>query len=59
MKWYLLFYVWVTPGIGIDPCMSQGVCYNKETRVEMPSLEVCRQVRAVNQNSKCISEAID
>lgn len=62
MKWYLLMYLYAcgsgtpsnNPTILITP-----TCENREVRVEMPSIEACRLVRAVNNGSKCLTEDIE
>jgi hypothetical protein len=60
MTWYLILFVYgCNNNQGIDPGMIPGNCYNHEQRVPMPSLEICRQVRAINNGSKCIIEDVD
>lgn len=59
MKWYLLMYLYSCAGGGIDPGIVPGNCGNREVRIEMPSIEICRQVRGVNNGSKCLSEDIE
>lgn len=61
MKWFLVFFHAVHPpcgGIdcGINPSYRAT---NVEIRLEMPSLEVCRQVRSVNKDAKCLTEDTD
>lgn len=59
MKWFLLYTVTVLapPCAGID-CGINPSYHNsyKEERIEMPSLETCRAVRAVNAGSHCLTE---
>ena len=59
MKWYLILQIYSCTGGGIDPGIVPGACGNREVRVEMPSIEVCRAVRAVNPSSKCLTEDTD
>lgn len=59
MQWFLVLSLYTCNGGGPDPGIVPGNCYNREVRVQMPSLEICRQARAVNQNSKCLSEEFD
>ena len=59
MKWFLIVYMYHCTGGGIDPGIIPGNCGGNEARVVMPSLEVCRAVRAINAGSKCISEDIE
>jgi hypothetical protein len=62
MKWFLIYTTTILPppcgGIdcGINP--SYRSTY-QEQRLEMPSLEVCRQVRSTNAGAKCITEDVD
>ncbi len=62
MKWFLIYFALIPPppcgGIdcGINPAYRST---SVEQRMEMPSLEVCRAVRAVNSGSKCITEDVD
>lgn len=58
--WFLIVYFYAcTNNSGGDPGIMPGNCYMRETRVAMPSLEICRSVRAVNAQSKCMSEDFD
>lgn len=62
MKWYLIINLYACHGGGIDPGIIQGNCTSREVRIEMPSLETCRLVRAVQMqfvNAKCLSEDLD
>lgn len=62
MKWFLLMYVYAcgtgtlsnNNAISISPA-----CENREVRIEMPSIETCRQVRGVNPNARCLTEDIE
>lgn len=58
MKWFLMWYVLVTPQLGgVDPCFNQGACRTETVRIPMPSKEVCIQVRDFNDGkAKCIAE---
>jgi hypothetical protein len=60
MTWYLVFSLFQAPmgAIG-DPCIQQGVCSYVEHRIVMPSLEVCKAVKDVNPNSKCLGEQVE
>ena len=54
MKYYLIFYVFF--GSGGDPGIIPGYqAPSRMAQVEMPSLEICEQVRAINkfQNMEC------
>lgn len=57
--WYLLFSIYGCQGGGIDPGIVPGACVYHDQRVVMPSLETCRQVRDVNQGSRCMAEQFD
>lgn len=61
MKWFLIFIFQTWPPCGGIDCGINSTyrATNNEIKLEMPTLEVCRQVRAVNQGSKCVSEDID
>lgn len=60
MKWFLLMYVYACgtgstgSGISISPA-----CENREVRIAMPSIEVCRLVRGVNEGARCLTEDIE
>lgn len=62
MKWFLIYFAMIPPppcgGIdcGINPSYRATT---QELRMEMPSIETCRAVRAVNSGSKCITEDVD
>jgi|SRR6185312_1636614 len=54
-KWFLLLAWYACSGTGSLPTTD---C-NRDLRVDMPSLEVCRQVRAVNAGARCLTEDVD
>ena len=62
MKWFFVYMATIAPppcpGIdcGINPAYRNTF---QEQRLEMPSLEVCRQVRSLHGGSKCITEDVD
>lgn len=60
-KWFLLMTLQVWPPCGgIDCGINPGYRpTNHEVRVTMPSIDVCRQVRAANPGSRCLTEDLD
>jgi hypothetical protein len=59
MKWFLIMYVYACGSGQQGNIVITPSCENREVRLEMPSIEVCRLVRASNKGSKCLSEDID
>lgn len=57
MVWFLIFSIYTCTGV--DPGIFQGNVCIREERVKMPSLEVCRTVRVVNEHSRCVAEVSD
>jgi len=47
---YLVLSIYGCTGGGIDPGIVQGACVNHDQRVVMPTMEICRKVRDVNQS---------
>jgi hypothetical protein len=60
LHWFLAIGLYhCLNNMGGDPGIIQGNCSFQEQKLVMPSLEVCRAVRAVNPDSKCLGEQID
>lgn len=59
VQWYLVLSIYSCLGGGGDPGIVQGACAFREQRVLMPSVQVCRQAKTVNGNSKCLGEVVD
>lgn len=61
MKWFLIYINMIAPYCGGPDCGINPAYRSvpNELRVEMPSLETCREVRHVNPGSKCIGEQIE
>jgi hypothetical protein len=49
MKWFLVFWAF-QPAVGGDPGIVAGyIPPHMEVKIEMPSLEVCQQVKDTNK----------
>jgi hypothetical protein len=60
LHWFLVLGIYgCVNNFGGDPGIIPNNCSFHDQRVQMPSLEICRVVRDLNGNSKCIAEAID
>ena len=60
LQWFLILAIYgCLNNYGGDPGIIAGNCSFHDQRIAMPSLAVCRAVRAVNKDSKCVGEEID
>ena len=48
MDWFLVVLLSSCYGIGGDPGIVPGACHSQEVRLQMPSHDVCEEVKTIN-----------